>query len=106
MRSRDTSSVVYVLLCVYLMRYRRHMGNTSIKLPFSGRKLRRLRERRGWLQSDVEDRCTEHGRRVGRDRISRFETGTALPSPPVLATLAAVFEVDVDELLDEERAAA
>lgn len=82
------------------------MARTSITLPFSGRKLREHRELLGWLQIDLEAACAQAGHRVPRDRISRFETGNALPSPPVLATLADALGVEVDALLDERKAAA
>jgi transcriptional regulator with XRE-family HTH domain len=81
------------------------MARTTLTLPFSGRKLRELRERHGWLQSDLEARCEQKGRRVARDRISRFETGRARPSAPALVTMAAALGVEVDDLLDTKRAA-
>lgn len=82
------------------------MARTRIALPFSGMKLRALRERRGWLQRDLSDKTGEAGCRVSRDRISRYENGEAFPSPPSFGALVRALECKADDLLDDAGSAA
>lgn len=62
--------------------------------PLAGR-LRALRERRGWNQSELGRRSD-----VDRSEISRIEAGKTLnPGREVLSKLAAALRVEVDELV-------
>lgn len=77
------------------------MPTTPLTLPFSGRKLRELRERKGMFQEDLAARCQETGTRVSRASISRYELGNGKPAPRnFVALVAALGCADVD-LLDE-----
>lgn len=82
------------------------MARTPLSLPFSGTKLRELRERRGWRQEDLSDRTADTGRRVARDRISRYETGTSRPSAVSFGALVAALGCTDQALLDTEASAA
>ena len=88
------------------VRYCSRMGNTSLSLPVSGRKIRELRELRGWRQADLSAACAEAGKTLSRERISRIENGFAKPSAASLTVLAKVLKVDIEDLLYERRDAA
>lgn len=77
------------------------MANREISLPFDGDRLRQYRERGGLLQADVARLCAEAGHKVDRTRISQLERGDK-PSPPLLAALANVFQIEIDDLLTPE----
>jgi len=59
-----------------------------------GARLRSLRELRGLTQQQLADRL-----KAAKSRISRYESGNALPEAETLVTLAEVLEVSIDELL-------
>lgn len=59
-----------------------------------GARLRKLRELRGLTQQQLADRLG-----AKKPRISRYESGNALPEAETLITLAEVLEVSIDELL-------
>ena len=75
----------------------------AVNLPFSGRKLRALRERRGWTQEDLAlaTAATTRRRPVGRDHISRYETGRTIPSVTSFRALIEALGCAEDDLLDE-----
>lgn len=59
-----------------------------------------LRYRRGWEISDVTAKlATEHGVQIANGTVRSIETGWRNASARVLAALAAVFDVKVDDLL-------
>jgi transcriptional regulator with XRE-family HTH domain len=60
-----------------------------------GRRIRELREDRGWMQVDLAAHLDGHAK---QPTISDYETGRAMPSLRMIARLAAAFEVDVAEL--------
>lgn len=84
----------------------RNMARTPLSLPFSGAKLRGLRERRGLLQKDLSAKMAESGQRLGRPMISQYESGAAVPSPPTFLALVRVLDCDPDDLLDDVEAGA
>lgn len=61
-----------------------------------GRRLRQLREDRGWAQVDLQAHLDDH---VSQAALSMYETGKALPSISTLAQLADAFEVPVASLV-------
>lgn len=61
-----------------------------------GRRIRELREERGWDQIDLEAHIDGT---VKRATISNFETGARLPSLHTLLQLAKAFEVEPAALL-------
>lgn len=80
------------------------MAKQELSLPFDGGLLRKHRERGGYLQSDLAQRCEELGHKVDRSRISQLENGVYKPLPPLLSVLARALNVEIDDLLapDEE----
>lgn len=52
------------------------MARSTLRLPFSGDRLREWRERAGLTQQDLADACG-----LSRFQISRWETGQAKPGP-------------------------
>lgn len=81
------------------------MARTSVSIPFSGARLRSLRERAGWSQADLSDRTADAGRRIGQDRVSRYETGALIPSATTLGILIKTLRCRPEELLDSGEAA-
>lgn len=75
---------------------------------FNGAKLLALRVTHGLTQQKLSDKTAEQPeeRRVGRDTISRYETGEASPTHLNLAALAAALGCQPADLLDEEAGAA
>lgn len=61
---------------------------------FSGARLRRFRERRGW---SVDDLAGKAG--VSRQAISSWETSKALPTPALLKRIAAALQVEIEDLV-------
>ena len=61
-------------------------------------KISTLRKSKGITQDDLASRLS-----VSRQTISKWENGSALPDAYNLKEIARVFEVSVDELLDDER---
>lgn len=58
-----------------------------------GRKLTALRKKHRLIQAQVSD---ETG--IGRSNLAAFESGLFMPTLPALATLAAFYDVTLDEL--------
>jgi transcriptional regulator with XRE-family HTH domain len=59
--------------------------------------LRRLRERRGWLQSDL---AVSAG--LSKPYISQIESGERDPSPPAVMAIAKALSVDIEQLIPTE----
>jgi transcriptional regulator with XRE-family HTH domain len=72
--------------------------------PSFGIWLRERRRRRGWSQREVERRTREsYGLRLSNGHLSQIETDKRPPptiSPRILFALAALYELDVLEMLD------
>lgn len=66
-----------------------------------GRRIRELREERGWDQVDLEAAIDS---KVGRTTISNFETGVRLPSLRTLLCVAEAFDVELAVLLLDRHA--
>lgn len=77
-----------------------------ITLPFSGSKLRALRERRGMEQQDLSQRTARFGRGVAQQRISQYELGRVVPSVAVFAVLVKALDCDPADLLESSEAGA
>lgn len=77
-----------------------------LQLPFSGARLRELREREGLTGAGLARRCTENGHPVSSQHVSRVETGPWIPSAPLLKALADALGVELDDLLDQSKAGA
>ncbi len=60
-------------------------------------KLLELRKQKGWSQEELGYKIN-----VSRQTISKWEAGQTTPELEKLKTLAQVFEISVDELIDEE----
>ena len=76
-----------------------HMARTPLTLPFSGALLRKQRELKGWRQQDLSDRSG-----VAREDISRYETGSSLPSATTFGALVKALACAPTDLLDEAAA--
>lgn len=76
-------------------RYGCAMARHQLSLPFSGQRLREIRERRGLLIRELAEQAGVHFSNVGR-----FESGDRVPTAPNLAKLAAALGVEIDALLD------
>ncbi|MFD8839843.1 hypothetical protein [Streptomyces griseofuscus] len=63
------------------------------------RNVRRLRERRGWGYGHVEERLAREGRAITTLGLSAIDSGERLVDVDDLVALAAVFGLDVEELL-------
>lgn len=78
-----------------------------VDLPFSGNRLRVLRQLNGWTQQDLSDATVEEtGQRVLRDRISLYERGKVVPSVGNFAVLAKTLGCKPVDLLDNDLPAA
>lgn len=57
--------------------------------------------KKGWTQSELARRASDHhpGKEIGRDSISVYMRGRALPSPAVLGALASALGVEPSDLL-------
>lgn len=66
-----------------------------------GRRIRELREQRGWDQADV---AAAVGEQFSRSAISNFETGARLPSLRTLLRLAETFDIELPLLLLDRHA--
>jgi len=77
-----------------------------VKLPFSGNRLRQLRELNGWTQQDLADATKAAGQHVSRDRISLYELGKVTPSVGNFAALAKTLGCEPTALLSDDLPAA
>lgn len=82
-----------------------HVDETSPKgraqAEFARRLYKALQER-GWTQSELAERAKAFlpsGRTVGRDAISKYQSGKMLPSAVTLAALAKALDMAEDELM-------
>jgi transcriptional regulator with XRE-family HTH domain len=66
-------------------------------MRIDGQKLRRLRERRLWLISDLAEKSGVH-----RNLISTYENGKSGAHPDTIRKLAKALEVDATELVPDE----
>ena len=66
-------------------------------MRIDGQKLRRLRERRLWLISDLAENSGVH-----RNLISTYENGKSGAHPDTIRKLAKALEVDPSELVPDE----
>lgn len=82
------------------------MPRTSVALPFSGAKLRALRDRKGLRQQDLSDKTAEIGRRIPSEDISRYENSRLVPSAARFGLLMQALDCDPDDLLDDTAGAA
>jgi transcriptional regulator with XRE-family HTH domain len=72
-----------------------------IKVPFSGKKLRALREQRIWRQQDVAELTG-----IPQDHLSRYENGHVVPSVASFNALVAALGCEAADLLDQDEAGA
>ncbi|WP_084516535.1 helix-turn-helix domain-containing protein [Microtetraspora niveoalba] len=68
-------------------------------LPFDRKRLREWRERRGYHQSDLAQRCTDQGTPVSVFQVSRAEVGKSKPQAHVVVAMARALQIELDELL-------
>lgn len=73
-----------------------------LSLPFSGKKLRRCRERAGFTRPGLAERCRELGESISPQHIARLERDEHLPKPSTLRGLATGLGLTIDDLLDED----
>ena len=64
-------------------------------LPFN-EKIKKLRDSRGWTQSELAEKLGTDGR-----MISHYEKGKNIPSADILVKIAELFNVSIDYLLIE-----
>lgn len=77
------------------------MPHGRITLPVSGDRIRDHREKAGLTLRDLAKRCAKAGKSVSDSQLSKIERELARPRPQLLKTLADVFDVDVEQLLDQ-----
>lgn len=84
------------------------MPRTSVALPFSGPKLRTLRDLQGMRQQDLSDKTAEVGRRIRipAEDISRYENGRLVPSATRFGALVQALGCEPADLLDQDQAGA
>lgn len=72
------------------------------------RKLRSLRVKKGWNQSELGRQAAKHmpDGKFGRDNISKYEMETTLPTPVYALALARALGVAVEDLLPNSPALA
>lgn len=61
-------------------------------------KIYMLRKKFGWSQDELAERLA-----VSRQSVSKWETGDNIPEPAKLVSLAKIFSVSVDYLLDDSQ---
>lgn len=71
------------------------MAGTSLSIPFSGAKLRKQRELRGWRQQDLADRIDAQ-----QADISRYETGATVPNVVTFGALVSALGCEPLDLVD------
>jgi transcriptional regulator with XRE-family HTH domain len=71
--------------------------STHTLMRIDGQKLKRLRERRLWLISDLAERSGVH-----RNLISSYEHGKSGAHPDTIRKIAKALEVDPSELVPDE----
>ena len=71
--------------------------STHTLMRIDGQKLRRLRERRLWLISDLAEKSGVH-----RNLISSYEHGKSGAHPDTIRKIAKALEVDPSELVPDE----
>jgi transcriptional regulator with XRE-family HTH domain len=76
------------------------MPNAPVSLPFSGAKLREVRERAGVSRPQLATRSAELGYPVSSQHIGRLENGKSRPTAPTLKGLQLGLGVALDDLLD------
>jgi transcriptional regulator with XRE-family HTH domain len=76
------------------------MPPSGVTLPFSGERLRDVRERAGVSIGDLAARCAALNHPVSKVHISRVERGKCRPSAPLLKAFRLALEVELDALLD------
>lgn len=64
-----------------------------------GERLKELRQQMGMTQPDAMEALERKGVTIAQSHMSNLENGTKLPSLPLLAALAQVYETSVDYLL-------
>lgn len=82
------------------------MARTRVSLPFSGAKLRTLRELGGLRQKDLSDLTAEEGCRVWQGNISAYENGESCPNAQSFGALVRALGCLPADLLDETVAGA
>jgi transcriptional regulator with XRE-family HTH domain len=73
--------------------------STHTLMRIDGQKLRRLRERRLWLISDLAEKSGVH-----RNLISTYEHGKSGAHPDTIRKLAKALDVDPAELIGDDDA--
>lgn len=82
------------------------MPRRPLRLPFSGPRLTEVRERAGHGIGELAELLTDHGHKVFRTTVGKWENGEHKPSPAALKALAAVLDVEIDDLLEPTEDAA
>ncbi|PXY16489.1 helix-turn-helix transcriptional regulator [Prauserella flavalba] len=75
------------------------------QLPFSGTRLARLRARAGLTNAELAERCGQLGHPVHHTTLGKLERGVQMPRPGLPPVLAEALDVELDDLLDDARAA-
>jgi transcriptional regulator with XRE-family HTH domain len=70
-----------------------------LDLPFSGKRLRRIRVNARLTQEELAQLCTSKGTPVSRFQIARAESDKYKPSPDTLDALTTALDCSVDDLL-------
>jgi transcriptional regulator with XRE-family HTH domain len=73
---------------------------TSVRRDFA-RRLRTLRVKKGWNQSETARQAAKHmpDGKFGRDNVSKYESESTLPTPVYAVALARALGVTVEDLI-------
>lgn len=88
-------TVVIRMIVILFLLIARKVRSVNMKL---NEKIYMLRKKFGWSQDELAERLA-----VSRQSVSKWETGDNIPESAKLVSLAKVFSVSVDYLLDESQ---
>jgi transcriptional regulator with XRE-family HTH domain len=90
------------MYCFHVMNETGRPADPDVPTPeqLAGRKLRLLRQQRGWSQQDVMERMRAYGYRWSHATVTRLEAATRPIRLNELADLAALYGVPVVQLLE------
>ena len=67
-----------------------------------GRKVAQLRTEKGWSQRELAEKLQTIGHDIGKNQVSQLELGSRFVNDIELKALSEIFQVSVDELLNED----
>jgi transcriptional regulator with XRE-family HTH domain len=65
----------------------------------AGETIRRARQRRGWTQRELAEKCIAAGAKFGHSVIANWERGEFRPNPGNLLVVVQTLNLDIDAML-------